>query len=418
LRTLELWGNRLIVFSAFLFAVAIPTSMALDNVAAGVGILGALLLLLSSSLRPFPLVKPFLFFLIPEVVRYLLFSPSKLFKKTDFNHHLISYFVSFRVAKDRRTFEKVVKLLMISTLALCFSVIFEAFTHQSIKNVDWSSLSFHVEILRAKGFLNHPLTTGGVLYLLVVFFSVLYFYDRKKILLLPLPFLVFSLLLNESRSYWLAFVTFVVLVSLLSFRENRRLAFISLGGLLLAGVLIFQFPILKERFYSIPNTKNYGSNIVRLMIWKSHVKAFSEDYTFLEKLFGTADRAGSLAWKHFGEAYEEVTGKKVPSPERLRKFFYEGLTHNLYLKFLTKYGIVGLIGYLLFWGYIFAFNVAKLKSIKEPLLIKAFLAGYAGFLVASFFENNFTDAEVQFALFFIIGTNLALVEGREKEGKE
>ncbi|TCK06531.1 O-antigen ligase family protein [Phorcysia thermohydrogeniphila] len=410
MKPLELWGSRLIVLSAFLFAVAIPTSMALDNIAAAVGILGAILLLLTSSFKPFPPIKPFLFFLVPEVARYLIFSPVKIFKKTDFDHHLISYFVSFRVAKDKEVFNKVVTLLMVSTLALCFSVVFEAFTHQNIKHIDWSTLSFHTEILRARGFLDHPLTTGGVLYLLIVLFAILYFREKKKSLLLPLPFLLFSLLLSESRSYWLAFVTFVVLLSLLSFRENKRLTLISLGGLFLAGALIFQVPALKERFYSIPDTKSYGSNIIRLMIWKSHFKAFSKDYTLFEKLFGTADRAGSLAWKHFGEAYEEVTGKKPPPPEELKKFFYEGLTHNLYLKFLTKYGIVGLIGYLIFWGYVFAFNLLKLKSVKEPLLVKAFLAGYTGFLIASFFENNFTDAEVQFTLFFILGLNFALLE--------
>ena len=410
MKPLEVWGNKLILFSAFLFAAAIPTSIALDNVAAGVGILGALFLFFSSSFRPYPPVKPLLFFLVPEVVRYLFFSPLRIFKKTDFNHHLISYFISFRVAKNKETFNKVITLLMISTFVLCFSIIFEAFTHQNIKHMDWSALSFYSEIVRAKGLLNHPLTTGGVLYLLILLFSVLYFTDRKKIFLLPLPFLLFSLLLTESRSYWLAFVVFVLLLSLLSFKEDRRLTLVSLSGLLLAGVLVFQFSTLKERFYSIPDTKSYGSNIIRLMIWKSHLKAFKNDYTFLEKLFGTADRAGSLAWKHFGEAYEEVTGKRAPSPEELRKFFYEGLTHNLYLKFLTKYGIVGLVGYLLFWVYIFTFNIKKLKRTKDSLLVKAFLAGYAGFLVASFFENNFTDAEVQYTLFFILGLNFALLE--------
>jgi len=122
------------------------------------------------------------------------------------------------------------------------------------------------------------------------------------------------------------------------------------------------------------------------------------------------NKIGSINKINKTYAFLEQAHERAPSPEELRKFFYEGLTHNLYLKFLTKYGIVGLVGYLLFWVYIFTFNIKKLKRTKDSLLVKAFLAGYAGFLVASFFENNFTDAEVQYTLFFILGLNFALLE--------
>ena len=402
----ELWGNRLIFLSAFLFALSLPTSIALDGVAAGVGILGFILLFVSSSLRPFPPLKPLLFFIIPELLRYAVSSPVEIFKRTDINHHLVPYFVSFRVAREREVFKKVATVLIVSTLVLCFSVIFEAFTHQNVKHFDWSSLSFYSEVLRARGLLDHPLTTGGVLYLLSVFFIAVYFYEKNRRFLIPLPFLFLSILFNESRSYWLASLTFLLLFSLMSFRSNKRLILTSAFILLTAGAVISQVPVLKDRFHSITDTKNNGSNITRLMIWKSHIKAFTEDYTLTERIFGAGDNASKLAWHHFGRAFQEVTGKEeIPPPEELKKWFHGGETHNLYLKFLTKYGILGLLGYLFFWIYVIYRNLER----RDSLFIKAFVAGYVGFLVASFFENNFTDAEVQFTLFFILGVNFALI---------
>ena len=411
MKYLEVWGNRLIVLSAFLFAVAMPTSMALDNVAAGLGILGFLLLSVSSSLKPLPPIKPLTFFLVPELIRYLTSSPLKIFKKTDFNHHLISYFVSYRVAKDRKTFDKVIKVLLVSTIALCFSVIFEAFTHQNIKHVNWDTLTFHTEILRAKGFLNHALTTGGVLFLLIVFFSAIYFYERRRLYLLPLPFLVFSLLLNESRSYWLAFLTFLLLLSLFNLRSNRRLVLTSAVAILLTGALVSQIPVLKERLYSIVDTRNNGSNVIRLALWKSHISAFINDYSMTEKIFGAGDKASRLAWKYYRSSFQEITGKAKELPERkLERLFFGGETHNIYLKFLTKYGILGLLGYLSFWVFLLYRNLIQLRQVGNSLFIKAFVSGYMGFMLAGFFENNFTDAEVQFLLLFVLGINLSLIE--------
>jgi len=238
------------------------------------------------------------------------------------------------------------------------------------------------------------------------------------LLLVPIPSLIFSLLLNESRSYWLAFLTFFILLLFLNLRSNKKLAVASIAALLLTGTVISQVPVLKSRFQSIVDTKNNGSNTTRLMIWKSHIKAFVEDYSLLEKTFGAGNKANRLAWNHFGKAYQEISGKPVPSEEELKKWFHGGETHNIYLKFLTKYGVLGLLGYLSFWGYVFYYNLLQAKRIENPAFIWAFVAGYAGFLVAGLFENNFTDAEVQFALLFNLGINLALLERTGEETRK
>ena len=184
-------------------------------------------------------------------------------------------------------------------------------------------------------------------------------------------------------------------------------------SLVFLGVLSVIIPFVKHRFESITNTKDNWSNLERLMIWNSHFNAFIKDYSFTEKLFGAGYKADDYAWKRFSSSFEKITGKHSPSEKVLRRHFHGGETHNIYLKFLTKYGIVGLLGYIAFWGIIFYENLRN--ETKYDVLIKTLLAGYVGFLVAGFFENNFTDAEIQFALMFILGLNFALLQrGSEK----
>jgi len=174
---------------------------------------------------------------------------------------------------------------------------------------------------------------------------------------------------------------------------------------LLGGVLI-NIPFLKHRVESITNTKTNWSNLDRLILWNAHLSAFFKDYSFTEKLFGAGYKADDYAWKRFSSSFEKITGKHSPSEKVLERHFHGGETHNIYLKFLTKYGVVGLLGYIAFWGIIFYENLRN--KTKYDVLIKTLLAGYVGFLVAGFFENNFTDAEVQFTLMFILGLNFAL----------
>ena len=401
---LEVWGERLVVFSTFLFAVSIPTSMALDNIASGIGLLGLLFLLISKKLSPFPSLKPLLFLLVPQLLEALIKFPAKIFK-TDFNLHLVPYFTVYRTLLKKDYLEKLLLLLAISSIVLSFSVIFEAFTWQNIKHIDWSSLEFHADTIRPRGLLNHWLTSGGVLFLLFTLFTGAFLYFRKLLYLTVSIFLFVALIFDGSRSYWLGLGMFLILL-VISIGKKRKEVWVAVLSLVFLGVLSVNIPFVKHRFESITNTKDNWSNLERLMIWNSHFNAFIKDYSFTEKLFGAGYKADDYAWKRFSSSFEKITGKHSPSEKVLRSHFHGGETHNIYLKFLTKYGIVGLLGYIAFWGIIFYENLRN--ETKYDVLIKTLLAGYVGFLVAGFFENNFTDAEIQFALMFILGLNFAL----------
>jgi hypothetical protein len=192
---LEVWGEKLVVFSTFLFAVSIPTSMALDNVASGIGLLGFLFLLFSKKANPFPSLKPLLFLLIPQFLEALIKFPAKIFK-TDFNLHLIPYFIVYRTLSKKKYLEKILILLAISSIVLSLSVIFEAFTWQNVKHIDWNSLSFHSNIVRPHGLFNNALTTAGVLFLLLTLFVGAFFHFKKLLYGIVSSFLFVALVLS------------------------------------------------------------------------------------------------------------------------------------------------------------------------------------------------------------------------------
>ncbi|MEO2068997.1 MAG: O-antigen ligase family protein [Desulfurobacteriaceae bacterium] len=407
---IETLEEKLIIFSTFLFALSIPISVALDNVAAGIGILGLILLFISGKVYPLPPLKKFTFLLTPQVLETLLRTPSKVFK-TDLNQHFIPYFTVYKTLTLKSNYlHKLLNVLVISSCLLAFSVIFEAFTWQNIKHINFDTLSFHTNIIRSKGFLDNALTTGGVLYLLLVLFLGFFLLLRKKRFLFSAIFLFLALLLCGSRSYWVGFSIFISLVILwilFSRKKIKDLLFITLP-IIIIGSVFLSTPLLKHRLYSIIDVKTNGSNMIRLALWRAHLKAFSYHYSFKEKFFGAGYKASEYAWKEYPESVKEIFGREFKE-ERLKKIFFGGLTHNIYLKYLTKYGIIGLLGYLAFWGFIFHENLKRKNQTDYKVLINTLLAGYVGFLIAGFFENNFTDAEVQFALMFVLGVNFFLL---------
>jgi O-antigen ligase len=401
-------GNKLIILSTFLFAISIPTSIALDGISAGIGLLGLMIVLLFKDFENLPPMKPIILLLIPEILSSLVFFPKEVLK-TDFNHKLTPYFVVYRTLKqDRSSLKKLIFVLSISSFILSLSVIFQAFTWQNVKYIDIHSLSFHLTPMRAMGLLDNPLTTAGVIFLLFFLFLGYFLQNKSYYCLFISIFLFISLILTESRSYWIGIIASCLILSILLFKRYWKFLITFWGIVVISTTVLFQIPNLKDRLYSITNTRTNWSNVDRLILWKSHIKAFICDYSPLEKLIGAGYKASDYAWKRFPESYKEVV--KTETPKNLKVHFHGGLTHNIYLKFLTKYGILGLIGYLSFWFLIFKENLKILRTNPQLLpIISSLISCYFGFLVAGFFENNFTDSEIKYAVMFILGLNFFIV---------
>jgi O-antigen ligase len=403
-------GDFLVRLSAILFAVAIPTSIALDNVAAGIGIVGLILLALTRAL-PLPPLKPLFILLLTEIPHYIT-EPRKILKSTDLKQYLAAYFVGFRTGLDKEFLRKVILILGISTTALVLSVIFEALTGQNIKHINFSNLHLVKGLFRPKGFLNHPLTTGGVLYTLFFLFGALYAYFKDRKFLTISLITLLGLILNQSRSYWLGTFLFIAvfLIGTLKVKSYRKLAITGFLFISCLSAFLASYAPLKKRLESITDVKHNGSNKDRLTIWLSYYHSFKEDYG-ISLLYGKGEKATEFAIRHGKKACLTFYPKRYCQGNNYLYRLHGGETHNIYLKFLSKYGIIGLIAYLFFWGYSIYRNVAFYLKEGElfPLI---FASGYIGFLTAGFFENNFTDAEVLTAVLFTLGVNFALLSLR------
>jgi len=122
-------GEKLITISTLLLCISIPTSIFLDNLAAGIGLLGLLILLISKE-KDWPSIKPFFLLLIPELVSIII---NKHLSKFDIDIKLVPYFSVYKSFKSEKIVKVGIILLSISTTLLCFSILFEAFTWINIK---------------------------------------------------------------------------------------------------------------------------------------------------------------------------------------------------------------------------------------------------------------------------------------------
>jgi O-antigen ligase len=407
-------GELLVKLSAVLLAVAIPTSVALDNVAVGIAILGIILLGVSKAL-PLPPLKPLLFLIAAQIPQLVAGNLSKI-RNIDPKQYAISYIVGYVAGREREFLKKIAILLGISTIALTLALTLEAVTGQNIKHLNPEKLRVAKHLYRAKGFLDHPLTTGGVLFSLLIFHSAMLSYFReKKFAIFTLASLI-GIVLTQSRSYWIGVAIFSVLIifSALKVPKFRKAAIAGVLLITAAAVPVAASPELKSRLISITDVKKNNSNKDRLTIWLSYYYAFKNDYSFTNFIFGAGERAKELAVKNGKEACLKIYSESACKGERYKGKVHGGTTHNIYLKYFSMYGIVGLIAYLAFWGFALWKN-AKEFIEREELFPLIFLAGYTGFLAAGLFENNFTDAEVQTAILFTLGVNFALLSLRSGE---
>jgi len=398
--------DKLFIMSYLLFCISIPTSNFLSHLAAGIGLIALILSLILKNFI-YPTIKPFLFLSLPQIVSKVFFSIKASF---DIDIRVIPYFVVYRAFQNKTKFKLGIKLLFITTTLLCLSVIFEAITWINIKDLFSNfelikNISFHKDIIRAKGFFTHPLTTAGVLYVLFVIFSFFYIRGKQKIYIFIIFLLIISIFLTGSRSYYLALLIYFLFFFI--FLKFFKLKYMKVKKIFLFIFIFFIFlflikiPFIKQRIKSI---FSFEKNLRRLLIWKSYKKAFVNDFSKKDKLFGKGEDVSKIVLNYFPESYIELYHKKIDM-SIVDQNFFSRVTHNIYIYYLSRYGFFGLVGYLLFWIFFIAINIKFYKNTREffPLI---FIFGYLGFLVAGFFENNFLDAEVKFALMFLFSLNI------------
>ncbi|WP_264566077.1 O-antigen ligase family protein [Flavobacterium sp. N3904] len=294
----------------------------------------------------------------------------------------------------RINFLKVIQIYIVSTTIILlfffvrFNIIFRELMNKYSSGIDlWemgyqfaNSVGIHAPAL------NMHLAFVSVCSLYFVFYS---FHQNEKtiakmlrIAVLLLSFF-FVLFVNTRMALVNVLAGFLVVIFFeIKTRFNlKRIAVISILLILVSGILFFfvqKNPYMKEKYSTVtfaymdkvgkldeishPEIKVFNSFVTRLSIWKS---AWELSVKSLPFGVGASDGKSELN-KYYKETHQKFLAK------------YEFPTHNLFLDFLLKFGVLGPLVVVL---YIFTIGYLG-YDLKNAIIISFFLI---------FFTSNLTD---------------------------
>ena len=288
-------------------------------------------------------------------------------------------------------------------IALCIRNKKTLFTMLAVFFVDFgidNLVAFHQHFSgmtdRGWGFGSSVLTISGLMVMLVPIFCVILLDKEfpnyvKAAALWALGCVGFGMYGNQSRGSWLFNMIMVPIVSLPYVMKR----FIHVVAVLAAlGGVIWGFstqPQYVARFESITNTTTDGSNLGRFEVWTSAINMF-KDYP--------AIGVGIGQWR---TKYEE--SYRLPSENQ---HLYHA--HNNFIQLLSEVGILGLLGVLIFYGYMVIDNAKIWYRRRDPYSLCAMIAVFSYVFVFGQIEYTLDNSSGIRLMYFILGTMLQLRE--------
>jgi O-antigen ligase len=224
--------------------------------------------------------------------------------------------------------------------------------------------------LRAYGALPHPNILAGYLVIAIFLLAILYVHKESKLVFPAIIILSSALFLTFSRAAWIALI-FCLLIFLLANLKNKtnlkKIASITIVCATIPLILSFIYtPLLKTRVEGVARLEE-KSNAERMQFYRESFKIIK-----LHPVFGVGPGNYTLALKN------EIN-------PNLKSFAYQP-THNIYLLFISKFGILA----FLFLMILFIIYNLKLKIIfLSPILILGLfdhypISIYAGIMLVGF----------------------------------
>ncbi len=215
------------------------------------------------------------------------------------------------------------------------------------------------------------------------------------------------------RSIWLGLIAAVVVMVLLQLRIKQLFLFFVVVVIGIGTFTLTDSTIKDELFYNSAigkriSTYTVKANMDRIMMWTAAVDII-KDYPLLG--------LGSNSGEKMQQYYLKLVKTKG---HRFQHHSSVGV-HNIYLQNWVDFGLLGLLGYLIWWLALLWKSVSSIYKVSmadtalNSLLI-GISAGLVGVMVSGFFENNFRDGEVQTTILTLMGVSLAVIY-KKKEGK-
>ena len=270
----------------------------------------------------------------------------------------------------------------------------------------------------AVGFFSHHLTYGGVSLLLFSMMAPLGFcreYSTKQRVIFGIGSILnlAAVVVCMGRSIWLGAAVAAGILVLFQLTIKRLLYLIMVVVLVVSGLVAFQarydrLPYASTAIgYRLISIMKASMNKDRLMMWQAGVNIIRD-----HPLLGLGPNSG----KQMSPYYEAIEKKEKT------KFQHNPGTgvHNIYIQNWINFGLIGLIGYLLWWILLLVritveIRKDKIQRTRRTIQLMGILAGLMGCMVAGIFLNNFRDGEVQTMIFVAMGLGLSLIKQGEAQ---
>jgi len=393
------------------FAVFAPLSIAFSQISIGLTLTGWILVILKDkklNWKKTPLDIPILIYVLVQILA-ALFSQHILtgirgWVNTDW--FILFFYAVINRLDSEKHYKNILLLLAASGLISGLYGIVQHFVGidyiRGLSDI-WPYGAFH----RATGFFDLPLTYGGVQLCLLWLFFPFYFYLKrsldKKLILVLLVILLFSILASYARSAWLGMGGALVL--LLFFLERRYQWIIISAVVFGIAALYFLHPELLFNngivsMFDVSDNAPYN-NLVRIRLWQSSLNLIRDNW-----LLGIG----------YSDFYEIFGKYKVP-------FDYRGLSdpHNIYLKVICHSGILGGLAFINVWIQYLRkiYKTYKPVFFKQMSLLKA--GGIGSFfavisiLVAGLTQEYYYDHENAELWWFIAAIGMIAILQRKGE---
>ncbi|MBN1542363.1 O-antigen ligase family protein [candidate division KSB1 bacterium] len=371
--------ERIIHGSLFVFAAAMPFSIALTQIAIGCAIIcwfGRLFYTRSQKFRPIGMEIPFLLFIAAALLS-LPFSSNIAQSAIFFKRHLlvlVFYVVAQQTGSDRLA--KKLVWIFIAALAL-YSLL--------------GILSFLQNPELRVRHIQNSMTAGGLTMIgsLTALALLITASDRKSRFFFALAFALnaICLILTSTRGSWLGFIVGAVVVI---YSTNRKLLLVL--PVLAALLILLQPESLAHRTRHMFDP-TWRTNAKRISWWKTGWEIYKD-----HPIVGIGDVSTQ-------RMYEYYTGPDIQESV--------GHFHNNYVHIAVTLGTVGLVAFLNLIGFLYyrLLGAYRRLATKTGILSGWPLAGMAvcfAFAVNGLFEWNFGDQEIVTALYFVCALALAL----------
>lgn len=391
--------------SIFLYAAALPVSMAATNFALALILLSVLMLLVLKSERPdfSPSIYWLLLFFLWAALTQMMAEGSWNFKRFDSFSKVWNVLLYLLIPCGANFLkDKTLKALKILVVTGSIVVILGAIEYWSGINYFFEGW-FHGRPLvfedRFYGFQSHPLHTGG--FYMILFLSALgvvmfqavnlkeqfFWYGTAAILGL-------GTLLTVSRSYFLGMILGALILSFVKgWKTTLTVIVIGICSVIIVSAVS---PLFRQRLKTINWNHTDKSGEQRVYLWKSALLMIRDHPVT-------------------GVGYHQWRNNLPNYAGRFRELEIEeallGHAHNSYLTVGAETGLVGLFLFLSFWFLLlreqFQFLLSSPKGSLSFTLTLSSIAIIFSLMLGGCFEHNLMTASVSLALFFVIGLSRA-----------